>query len=129
MRLGDCKEPFCRSSDKAREFYCRECKAEIRSFKDSGLVVKIQNWSISNTRPYDPPGYSIALGGAVYGHPRFPEGHLVTTSSIRSSEGRLVTTGSTKYRLGRVCPEYRRWLKKEGISYDPKQPVKVINEV
>ena len=59
-------------------------------------------------------------------HPGGKVGVYIVTSSLTGSEGRLVRTSSgSVYRLGRVHPRYRRWLRRHGIAYDPRQPVKV----
>lgn len=88
---------------------------------------KLQNWYCYHTgSPYDPPEVrEMRLGGEVYGHPRFPEGSQVTVSKLQKSEGRVVTTKNSTYRLGRIDPKYRKYLKDSNIPYNRKQPIKV----
>lgn len=88
----------------------------------------LHNWSVY-LAPYKPPveGFECIVGD-VYGHPnseRHPDGKTIQTSSLVGAKGRTVTTraGST-YRLGRIDPKYRRWMRKQGIAYDRHQPVK-----
>lgn len=89
--------------------------------------VKLYNWSVQTSNPYAAPEQGArSLKGRVEGHPNFDDGDKVRTSRVVSSKGRLVTTSSGRtYRLGRICPKYRAWLKKEAIPYDPQAPFKV----
>lgn len=53
-------------------------------------------------------------------------GKNVTTSTVVEVNGRLVRTSSgSVYRLGRIHPEYRAWLRKQGIEYNAEQPIVV----
>lgn len=90
-------------------------------------VVIIQEWAV-HADPFAAPELRrVYLHGRVYGHPREGDGKSVITSKIRDSKGRIVTTESgTVYRLGRINRKYRRYLKKEGIPYDPRNPIKMI---
>jgi hypothetical protein len=87
-------------------------------------AVKLQDWSCWSD-PYAAPEIrTTCLVGRVYGHHREPDGKKVKTSRIVDADGRLVTTSSgTVYRLGRIDPKYRRWLRKEGREYDPGRPI------
>lgn len=92
--------------------------------------VLLQNWFVRYRHLDDfyraPELNYKVLAGEVYGHPRFPDGKSVKTSSIVAVNGRRVTTaGGTTYLLGRVQKEYRAWLKKEGIPYNPRRPVSI----
>lgn len=70
--------------------------------------------------------HGLHLVGNVYGHPRHPEGHKVETTTLASATGRTVTTESgSVYTLGRPDRAWLKWLKSEGLAYDPKRPVKV----
>ncbi len=97
-----------------------------------GDAVLLQNWFV-RFRHADDRAYYLApelnykvIAGDVYRHPRFPDGHSVKTSRIVSVEGRRVTTsGGTVYLLGRIQPEYRAWLKKEGLKYNPQSPISI----
>lgn len=86
-------------------------------------ATRIENWSVSLCphRPYDAPEIQdhFHLLGTINGKEK------LTTRVVRT-DGRLVTTKSgSVYRLGRVRPEYRAWVKEKGLNYDPAQPVKV----
>ena len=51
-------------------------------------------------------------------------GKCITTSYIDAVNGRLVRTKSgSVYRLGRVHPKYRAWLREQGWAYNAKQPI------
>lgn len=89
----------------------------------------LQNWSTSygmDARYLAPECRPpIRLQGRVYGHPDFEEGDTVVTSRIDKIDGRLITTSSgSTYRLGRPSQKWVHWLKKEGRTYDPKNPIK-----
>ena len=87
--------------------------------------VTIQNWQVVvNFTLYTAPELrTVSLKGEVYGHPHKPDGKTVRTSSIQSTSGRRVLTRNTAYRLGRISPGYRKWLKEEGIPYNPQNPI------
>lgn len=90
--------------------------------------VLLQNWFVRYRHLDDfyraPELNYKVLAGDVYRHPRFPDGHPVKTSAIVGVNGRLITTKSgTVYKLGRIQREYRMWLRKEGITYNPRRPV------
>jgi hypothetical protein len=94
--------------------------------------VKLQDWAVRPRYkdPFMAPEHNPnCLEGLVEGHPRKEDGKRVLTTPIVESEGRIVTTRSgTKYRLGRVSRKYRRWLTKEGLAYNPRQPIKIREE-
>jgi hypothetical protein len=93
------------------------------------MTVKLQDWFVRFDRhdPFAAPEVNpTCLAGTVTGHPRKRDGQRVVTSYIVAAEGRIVTTRSgTRYRLGRIDRAYRRWLRKQGREYNPKQPVTV----
>lgn len=76
-------------------------------------MYKIENWSVIQKYidPYKSPeqlqGASIC--GNVYGHPKWEDGHHITTSSIIHVEGRNVFTRNSKYILGSASSDYREW--------------------
>jgi hypothetical protein len=92
---------------------------------------KIDRWAVIVT-----PGRGMfdggsAIAGNVYGHPdtRHPDGKGIVTSRVVSFEGRVVTTRSgSRYRLGRIEPKYRRWLRKARPDWDWRQPLRVIKK-
>jgi hypothetical protein len=92
-------------------------------------VVVLQRWSVCNSsNGYNPPeSWSWYLQGRVYGHPdpRFDDGVSIVTSRVLSVDGRKVTCRSRTYKLGRIHPKYRQWLKDNGYDYNPHQPVTV----
>lgn len=71
--------------------------------------MKIEKWSIvTKSSPYTAPEMIVGrLHGAVYGHQRFHDGEIITTSPIMGNDGELIITKSlSKYELGVVDPEY-----------------------
>lgn len=66
---------------------------------------KLNNWSvvINNSPEFD------SLHGNVSGHPKIPDGSLVTTSPIaRSSDDGCIITKNTTYELGEIDSEYEK---------------------
>jgi len=86
-------------------------------------MAKIHNWRIvSAGSPFMAPECRTqSIQGEVSGHPRFPDGRSVTTSTIASVDGRTVTTYSgTVYTLGRISRAQRAL---EGEGYDRSNPL------
>jgi len=64
--------------------------------------MRLENWKIQTGFA----GKLYAVGG-VFGHPRFPDGHLVTTSSIVGGKhGCIITKSGSCYSLGKVDPAH-----------------------
>jgi len=74
--------------------------------------IRIECWSVvsSYTNPYEAPELrKNSLRGQVYGHPMFPDGHMVVTSIIDMVEDNtIVTYSGNRYKLGEVDPEYEK---------------------
>jgi len=72
--------------------------------------VRIENWSVVDPEPdpYTAPEMRRScLRGAVYNHPRFPDGEEIRTSSImKKDEDIIITFSGTRYKLGYVDPLY-----------------------
>lgn len=68
----------------------------------------LENWALIQENPYASPEMGLSFNGKVYGHPRFPDGHQVTTSPIMEVlEGGIVKTQSgSVYLLGKVNKQY-----------------------
>jgi len=94
--------------------------------------MQLHNWSVvsSNQSPYLAPELrKIQLCGKVYGHPNFPNGSIVTTSSIVKVIGTSVYTHSgSKYNLKKVNKKYRKWCKQQwpDRQWNPKKPIRTI---
>lgn len=94
----------------------------------SAPVVRIEQWSVFNfpDQMYLPPEErDIRLHGAVYGHPRYPDGKVIDTSAIIGTAGTIVHCASRSYQLGTPSARYLNWLASIGKAFDPVQPVKV----
>ena len=91
-------------------------------------MIKIDNWSTTDTiGPYDAPELSrLRLHGMVFGHPRFPDGKEVRTSSIQNVNGRVIKTRNSIYKLGRIDPGFRKFLKIERPKWDWRKPITII---
>jgi len=74
--------------------------------------MKINNWAIVSTNsPYTAPKMvACRLRGEVFGHPRFPDGKPVTTSSIShvTADRKVVTNSGSVYELGDPLSEYEQ---------------------
>jgi len=92
-------------------------------------VVFLDNWSIVNedSGPYAAPEtISRRLSGTASGHPMYEDGTKITTSPIlRSTWNRRVETKHTIYSLGMRHPDYKEWMTKNNIDFDPVRPVKI----
>lgn len=77
-------------------------------------MVRIENWSIVSHTPYASPEADVKyLSGNVYGHPRFQDGEIITTSRLIKMDipNGLAETVSRLYELGEINPEYGAYLK------------------
>ena len=88
--------------------------------------MRLVNWSV-RADPYKAPEQCGSwLTGEVFGRDGVEDGTRISTSELASAAGRVVTTRSgSLYRLGRVCPKYRAFLRERGIKYARRQPVSV----
>lgn len=96
-------------------------------------LIKLESWSVRQhpDNGYTPPEMCIpVLVGIPDRHPHKPYKDVtnkkIRTSQIISSNGRKVTTRSgTVYLLGKVDPEYRKYLRKISPNWDYRKPVTV----
>ncbi len=87
----------------------------------------IDNWSTSLAgNPFQAPEVrALVVTGTTENDPRRPGKTPITTSRVVEVNGREFKTRSgTLYRLGRIDPKFRAWLRKEGRQYDPREPIK-----
>ncbi len=82
----------------------------------------LENWSIISRRnvPYSAPEILISqLIGTVSGHPKIPDGNLVTTSMIKDIdfEANTATTRNTEYTLGAPDSHWIKWCDHHGIDH------------
>ncbi len=90
----------------------------------SEIAVKLQDWSVVSAA-YAAPETNprLYLRGT-----RTTDGKRIDTSAIVKCEGRIVTTHSgSRYRLGRIHPEYRAWLREQRLPYNARQPIRVAS--
>ena len=74
-------------------------------------MIRIENWVVSlyPSDPYTPPELkSQVLSGEVFGHPRFEDGDVITTSALTglNEAGEVVTLSGSAYSLGVPRTEY-----------------------
>jgi len=89
-------------------------------------MVKLEDWSVTAIGgPYTAPElWREALYGKVYGHPKFNNGDKVRTSPIKKVDGRMITTASgTVYKIGKISPIYRKWLRKNRPNWNWRKPI------
>ena len=94
--------------------------------------VVINNWSTTSLGdPFMAPEIRpLAVQGVTENDHRRPGKTSIRTSAVVDVSGRTFTTNSgTVYRLGRIDPKFRAWLRKEGREYDPKRPIKVVTRI
>ena len=90
--------------------------------------VILKNWCVCgyNISAYTAPEAQLfCLHGEAYGHPKFSDGQIITTSPIRSSDKNLVKTDNTVYELGEADVSYLLWCEENGIEVDKDNPVKM----
>lgn len=86
-------------------------------------MIRLENWKIvaKNNNPYTAPEcIKRYLSGNVYNDARFPDGCIITTSSLQEFDfDKLVAkTRNTEYKLGKIDGEYMGWLEKNNIKLD-----------
>jgi hypothetical protein len=96
-------------------------------------TITLQNWSCFSTGSNDPylaPELAtLRICGEAYGHPKSQDGQYVRTSSVVQVDGReVITRSGSVYRLGKINPLYRKWLKKYRPNWNSKQPITVLKE-
>jgi hypothetical protein len=83
----------------------------------------LNQWSVSYEGD---PDYSAPEAMRICLRGRTDDGREVRTSYIVTVEGRRITTRSgSVYTLGIVDPDYLKWLKTNGISYNERQPITI----
>ena len=92
-------------------------------------MVILQNWRCVSCsyNPYLAPELrGLSLTGNAYGHPKFEDGKNIRTSAVVLVDGRVVQTRSgTRYLLGRVDPDYRKYLRKIRPDWNWRQPLRM----
>ena len=83
--------------------------------------ISLHHWSLSAIGgPFQAPELCCRV---VIG--RRPDGVVISTAAVVAVRGRIVTTSTgSRYRLGAIDPSYRKWLKDNKISYDPRHPIR-----
>lgn len=95
-------------------------------------MIRLENWSVI-VRAKDsyqaPELWSTTLYGNAYGHPKFNDGDIVSTSSIMEVNGRIIKTYNSVYELGKVSEDYVKWCEEHKVSNREKlegpNPIKI----
>ena len=106
-------------------------KNHIRKLRGSHVNMStINNWSIivNPGSPYIAPEMrGIRVCGNVKNHTIFNDGDDIRTSPIENAYYRIIHTFSGNiYRLGKIDPKYRKWLKKNRPNWDWRQPITLM---
>jgi hypothetical protein len=81
----------------------------------------LNQWSVSFEGD---PNYSAPEVRLIHLRGRTDDGRNVKTSYVVAVEGRRITTRSgSVYTLGIIDPDYLKWLKANGITYNERQPI------
>jgi len=74
--------------------------------------VRLENWSIVslNVNPYTAPELvTFHLQGVSYGHPKCPNGYMITSTAIIGKvEDIVITKSGRHYKLGKVDSIYEK---------------------
>ena len=83
----------------------------------------LNGWSVS----FDgDPDYTAPEARLLRLQGKTDDGRNVKTSHIVAVEGRRITTRSgSVYTLGIIDPDYLKWLKANGISYNEREPITI----
>ncbi len=78
-------------------------------------MIRIENWSVCTHKDniWTAPEIQVKfLKGTVYGHPVFPDGQEVYTSSLVLLDipNKIAETRNSSYVLGEIDPEYKQYL-------------------
>jgi len=66
------------------------------------------------------------LQGKVYNDPEMPDGTMLMTGEVVNAKGRIITTSDgLVYKLGRIKPGYRKYLRKNKMPYSAERPIRV----
>jgi len=79
-------------------------------------VVRLDDWSCKLNG-------DCVLRGRVYGHPDIEDGTIIETDPVKSMKGRTIETEKEMFRLGRIDPKYRRWLRCHRPRWDWRNPL------
>jgi len=91
------------------------------------MIPELHNWFTKRSVWKAPEDNPIRVAGEVWNHPGFPNGHKIQTSSPTSfdPQSRLLTTISgSVYRLEKPDPEWIKWMREQGIEFDPENPIR-----
>lgn len=91
---------------------------------------RLENWYLSQrpTSPYQAPEVApYCVVGRIYNDPRFNDGEIITTGTIKNAFGKGFNTSRTNYELGQPDPQWLEWLESEGRVYIPENPLGVFS--
>ena len=89
------------------------------------MIYHLYRWRVINA--YNDPYRAPEANPKCLAGYRDKERKAVMTSAIVKAEGRQITTYSgSVYILEDMDPDYRQWLEKNNLSFDPESPLKII---
>ena len=93
------------------------------------MIIELTNWAVGGTIGFHKlPLDGQKLNGEVRNHSYYDDGTFTITSEIVNIKGHIVETkGGLLYRLIKINPIYRRWLKINFPSWDSKTPIIIRN--
>lgn len=110
--------------------FCDDDILHEYSYTRDSKPVLLNDWSVTDdhaVNPYTPPEHTRKrLQGTVVGHPTRPDGERVVTSVIDDVVGRIVFCESRPYRLGKIAPGYRKYLRENRPDWDWRNPIKWV---
>lgn len=83
----------------------------------------IDNWSVHSS-PYSAPELRHV---SIFGVFRDAPGVDVAVGPLVSVKKCVVTTrDGTTFALGKIDPDYLKWMHAEGIHYNPANPIRIV---
>lgn len=73
----------------------------------------------------------MSLMGKVLGHPHFPDGYLIQTSTVvfeRSKGRRIEVAEGLVVHVEEPQEKWVRWMEKNCVPFDPDRPLRIVSE-
>lgn len=97
-------------------------------------MVWLNHWSVTSKRPSNPYQCPDAFGvrvlsGSVVGHPKLEDGDSMVSSALLYMHGQHARTVTRWYFLGKVDPEYEKYMSQKGLSALQEDAIEVNRHV
>ena len=88
-------------------------------------MIRLDNWYITGRMgKFDTPNfYNLQFHGVVTNHPCLADGKTITFFPSTISQGRKILTQHNTYTLGKINPDYRKWLKEHRPHWNWRSPL------